>query len=160
MFDDFKKLLQDSHEASLGTIHKSHPYVSLVGYLFESKLNSFGTLIFLLSDLAQHTQNLKLNSNISLLVAGAALDVPVFEKKRLTLSGSVQLIEDKKRFLSLKSDYVKRYPKSEIFFTLPDFKFYEFSPTEIHAISGFAQTTHLSLRENGWQKVLAAPNKS
>ena len=42
-------------------------------------------------------------------------------------------------FASLKEEYLKVFPRSDMFFQLPDFRFYEVTAVEIHWIGGFGK---------------------
>ena len=131
-------LLKLQCEGALGTLEGECPFVSAVGYLYEKSTGpeDLGKIYFLLSDLARHTKNLRVNSQASLLVVEDD-EAPIHEKKRLSLQGKVVLTNGKLE--KLKSEYFKVFPKSGIFFTLADFHFYEMAISEIHWIGGFGK---------------------
>lgn len=147
-------LIENSREGALATLDAqdapaqsrdpvfSRPFVSAVGYLYERTAGKYGTTYLLLSDLARHTVNLKKNPGSSLLIVEANQDLPIHERKRVTLLGKAKIIDDKKKFEALKKDYLKIYPRAEIFFTLPDFRFYEIEINEIYWIGGFGKAEH------------------
>lgn len=132
-------LLESSKEGALATLENTqHPFVSAVGFLYE-RVEGLGTFYLLLSDLARHTRNLSRDPKVSLLVVEKNEAAPIHERKRMTVQGRVKRVEDKERFQELSCRYLKIFPRSEMFFALPDFRFYEFQPEEIHWIGGFGK---------------------
>ncbi|MSR78149.1 MAG: hypothetical protein EXS63_08020 [Candidatus Omnitrophica bacterium] len=138
-------LIDSANEGSLATIDASgQPFVSAVGFIgnvFSPRPQEGEgiSLFFLLSDLARHTKHLAQNPKASLLVVEQTAKLPVHEKKRATLSGTVSRVQDQNRFETLKQSYILAFPKSQIFFTLPDFRFYELTASEIYWIGGFGK---------------------
>ena len=134
------QLLQKTHEASLGTLEDGKPFVSATGFIYESSGQSkYGALYILASDLARHSRNIQKNPNVSLLILEPNPNAPIHERKRVTVQGKTERVEDKGRFPELKAIYLKYFPKSEIFFTLPDFRFYRIEILELHWIGGFGK---------------------
>ena len=140
MTEDAINLIQSGHEASLGTIEDGRPYVSAVGYVYgHSKSAKFGSVFILISDLARHSKNIQKNPAVSLLIVESSVNSPIHERRRATVLGSAKRVEDKENFLSLKQKYLEHFPKASLFFTLPDFRFYEIAIDEIHWIGGFGK---------------------
>lgn len=156
--DEAFELLRKSNEGALGTVEEGRPFVSGAGFFYEegaaeardypwSRLRGTrpkgrgeagGKILFLLSDLARHTKNLARNPAASLLIVEAA-GGPIHEKKRLTLQGAVRRVEGRGEFERLKEKYLAVFPRAAIFFTLPDFRFYEMRIEEAHWIGGFGK---------------------
>ncbi len=141
--EDALSLLISSHEGALGTIEKGTPFVSAAGFLYETPEGEkdFGKLYFLLSDLSRHSKNLQKNAAASLLVVEKGT-APIHERKRLSLQGLIQTIKNETRSETLKDRYLTVFPRSEIFFTLADFHFYEMEITELHWIGGFGKAAN------------------
>jgi len=139
--EEAARLMSVQSEAALATLDGGRPYVSAVGYLYEREAASarFGKIFMLLSDLARHTKNLAKNPVTSLLVVEDNPNAPIHERKRVTLEGRVRPVDDRIRFEELRSKYLKVFPKSEIFFSLPDFRFYEMEISALHWIGGFGK---------------------
>ena len=134
------KLLESNHEAALATVEAGRPFVSATGYLYEKDpRGKFGSIYLLLSDLARHTQNLKRDPTLSLLIVEKNEEAPLHERRRATLQGTAKRLEDLKKFEALKTAYLKVFPRAQVFFTLPDFRFYEMKIEEIHWIGGFGK---------------------
>lgn len=138
---DANSILEKAHEGALATLEDGSPFVSAVGFVFEKREEKFGGIYMFLSDLARHTKNLKSNAQASLLVVSESPYQAIHEKKRLTLSGEVKRLEDLKAAQRLQEKYLRVFPRSKIFFELPDFRFYEFVPKEIHWIGGFGKAS-------------------
>ena len=135
------EILEAESEAALASLEDGAPFTSAVGYLYEKPLRekSAGQIYLLLSDLARHTKNIKKNPNVSLLVVSREKSAPIHEKERMTLQGKIAAVADKEKQTGLKTAYLKIFPRAEIFFTLPDFRFYQLAVSEIHWIGGFGR---------------------
>lgn len=136
------EILNRQTSAALGTLMDSGPYVSAIGYLYETGPNPGhpGYLYFLISELAQHTRNLKSNPAVSVLItAPLATDVPIHETHRMTLQGRADIVASYEEFQSLKERYLRRFPRSETFFQLSDFRFFKMTIHEIYWIGGFGK---------------------
>lgn len=132
------RLLESADEACLGTLEDGKPYVSAAGVLYEkSGEGETGRIFLFLSDLARHTRNLQKNSEVSLLLVDRTKKQPVQERPRLTVQGVAVLVQDPDEGAQLKARYAQRFPGSEIFLSLPDFRFYEVRFHELHWIGGF-----------------------
>lgn len=103
--------------------------------------------LFLLSRLAEHTQNLIADSRASLLVARA---LGAGEIARVSLIGSVVQVEASSL---LTARYLRFHPEAGRFLQLGDFRFYRFDPVRVRVVGGFAQA--------GWldgKQLLEAPH--
>jgi putative heme iron utilization protein len=91
--------------------------------------------LFLLSDLAQHSRNIRFDPRISLLV-DATEDYPdPLTGPRLTLIGRVEAIDDP---LCL-ARFTARHPTSEIYSGFGDFRLYRATVERGQLIAGFGQ---------------------
>lgn len=135
------EILAAESEAALASLEADAPFTSAVGYVYEKSAEeeSAGSVYLLLSDLARHTKNIKKNPKVSLLVISREKSAPVHEKERLSLQGKISLVTDNKKSGELRRSYLKVFPRAEIFFGLPDFRFYELNISEIHWIGGFGR---------------------
>ena len=125
-------LLHTSGEAALATHSQAMP-----GYPFATAV-PFATdehhrPIFLLSRLAEHTQNLLADNRSSFLVARL---LGQGEMARHSLVGHVQPIG---RPPLLVRRYLRFHCEAERFLQLADFSFYRFDPVRIRVVAGFAQ---------------------
>lgn len=146
-------VLNATNEVSLGTIESTHPFVSTTGFITlpAERAEQLPRIFVLLSDLARHAKNIKMNECVSLLMIENKPELSVHEKKRMTLKSQMKLVEDDKLFMKLKLKYMDVFPRSEIFFTLSDFRFYEAKVDEIHWIGGFGEAATWKMSTNEGQ---------
>ena len=132
--------LEKTHHGALATLEEAKPFVSAVSFIYDfpSTGKGWGRVYFFLSELARHTRNLQMNPEVSLLVAEEG-PAPAYEKKRVTLQGTIRRFEDQSRFEKLKARYLEIFPAAEMFFGFSDFHFFEMEISEIHWIEGFGK---------------------
>ncbi|MEM9205046.1 MAG: DUF2470 domain-containing protein [Pseudomonadota bacterium] len=126
-----RKLVRELHTGSLATIDREtgSPFVSFVAYATAQDC----TPILLLSDLALHTKNLKVDDRVSLLVAKQPKAGDPMTSSRVTLTGTIAVSEDdhhRKRFIA-------RHPDASGYADFGDFAFYTIKPDVIHLVGGF-----------------------
>lgn len=118
------------------------PFASLVGIAPDCRT---GTLVLLLSDLAVHTANLKLDPRASMLIvdsrAGAAdapggADDDPLTLPRLTLVGEVTLAGEPEIAAAL---YLDCHSGAAGYAGFNDFRFYRFAPQSAHLVAGFGR---------------------
>ena len=132
-------LLRQSELGVLSTHSKSNegfPFGSVSTYM--STVN--GDVIFYISDLAQHTQNLLANNKMCLTVfsgsEGAKNENDPNDGARLSLLGEVTLIDEINKKTTAER-FFKLYPESRRYQVLNDFKFYKLSVHRARFIGGF-----------------------
>lgn len=111
--------------------------VAVPGYPFATAL-PFATdqqhrPLFLISRLAEHTQNLAADPRASLLVR---IPLAEGEMARATVVGSVGPIETESL---LVERYLRYQPEAERFLDFGDFRFFRMEPVQARIIGGFAQ---------------------
>jgi len=107
------------------------PYGSLVMTACDYE----GRPILLLSDLAEHTKNLKQNARVSLLFDGTDGLDDRLTGARVTVMGRAVVTkkpEDRARYLA-------RHPSSVAYENFADFNFYSIDVTRAHQVAGFGQ---------------------
>lgn len=108
------------------------PYTSVVDYAVLED----GSLITLLSDLAEHSRNLQRDGRCSLFIQ-AAHDKPL-EHPRTSLIGTFKVaVQDQQQ--AYKDIYLAQHPQAERYITFSDFQVYHFSPTRAYTIAGFGR---------------------
>lgn len=141
------------HSNSKINFKSKFPYstFTLVAYDYDS------SPIFLLSDLSEHTSNLKSNNLISLMVYEEEKIYKLFPKfkkqfgnyedpmsrPRITLIGEAKITKDsshKKRFLS-------RHPAANLYSNFNDMNFYILKIKSAHLVGGFAHVRWFSKNE-------------
>jgi putative heme iron utilization protein len=138
---DPRQLLEAERHGVLATLSARHagwPFASVMPYA----LDPAGRPLLLLSELAEHTRNLRADPRVSLLVVeSAARDDPV-AGARVTLMGTAALAEDQ----AVASRYVERHPQAAEYLMLGDFRVWVLEPTQARFISGFGDMGWISYR--------------
>lgn len=107
----------------------SWPYASFVMVACDFS----ATPLLLLSDLAEHTKNIKRDSRASLLFeATAGLETPL-TGLRATIQGRLEICAPD----DLLSRYVRRHPDAAGYVGFADFNLYRLQPERIHMVAGF-----------------------
>lgn len=111
---------------------EGYPFGSIAPYT----LNYDGEPIILISDIAQHTRNIKHNNKVSLTVFDPRADDPQ-AASRLTWIGDAESIDPSD---SLSRDrYLRYFPDSESYFQTHDFSFYRIGLRRARFIGGFGE---------------------
>ncbi len=110
------------------------PYGSLVLIAFDADLCP----LLLLSDLADHSRNLKADSRLSLLIDGTAGFADPLAGPRLSLLGTAGRVAPAARQDSL-ARYVARHPSAGQYAGFADFHLYRMRPTAGHLVGGFGR---------------------
>lgn len=136
--EDIQRVLRQARKAALATHSARHPGFPHASWLPHS-VSAAGTPLLLLSQLAEHTQNLLSNPHASLLLT-ADDKLPATEQRRLTLLGTLSPVElesaEQVRYLRLQPDAAQ-------FLALGDFRFFRMQVTQARLIAGFGRM--------GWQ---------
>lgn len=120
--------------ATLSTVSRKrqgYPFGSLMPYAVDTA----GSPIFLISNMAMHTQNLQADPRASLFV-GQAGDGDPLGTARATLVGDVLPVPDKE-LGSVRELYLSRYENSRSWVDFKDFAFYRLQPLDIYYVGGF-----------------------
>lgn len=128
-----RRLLREAMRAGLGTleVEGGGPYVSLVMIATDPT----GAPLLLLSDLADHTRNLKADPRVSLLVDGTLGMSTPLAGARATVQGRIERsdrAEDRAR-------YVARHAEAEMYLGFKDFNLYRVSVERAHLVAGFGR---------------------
>lgn len=107
------------------------PYGSLVMVAVDQD----GSPLLLLSDLSEHTANLKADPRASLMFDGTAGLAEPLTGARATVLGQVEKIEDKR----MAERYLRRHASARMFAEFTDFNFYRVSVERAHIVAGFGE---------------------
>ncbi len=130
-----RTLLSLTSIATLSTLSRKHagfPFGSLMPYA----LDSTGHPIFLISNMAMHTQNLKADPRASLFVEQTAADGDPLGAARATLLGQVEPIPQED-VASAREQYLARHPNSHYWVDFADFNFFRLQPIDVYYVGGF-----------------------
>jgi putative heme iron utilization protein len=107
------------------------PYTSLVLATCDHDISP----LLLVSDLADHTRNLRQNPRVSLLYDGTGgLDDPL-SGPRVTLQGEAEQIDKG----PLLDRYLRRHPSAEVYAGFTDFHLFRVRPVRAHIVAGFGR---------------------
>lgn len=118
--------------ATLSARRDGWPFASIAPYALSER----GEPLLLMSDLAEHTRNIRADSRASLLVQDSAALADPQAGSRLTLLGRVEPLEQEEA-PSAQARYVERHPQSTGYFVMADFHLYVLRLTEARFVSGF-----------------------
>lgn len=127
-----RQLLRAHRYGALGTLSKKfdgHPFGSITPYLADHD----GSLLILISALAEHTKNIMHDPRVSLITHNQE-DAHIQTQGRLTVVGSAAL--EPERELAGKR-YLRYFPEAQTYYDMPDFQFYRIVPMALRYIGGF-----------------------
>lgn len=129
-----RQLLRTHRYGVLCTLSKKfsgHPFGSIATYLVDHD----GSLLILISTLAEHTRNIKYDSRVSLITHDQnSLDIQ--SQGRVTMIGEAQPAMDKHQF---GARYLRYFPEAQSYLSLHDFSFYRIMPQTLRYIGGFGR---------------------
>lgn len=109
-----------------------YPFGSITPYI----LSYDGEPIMLISDIAQHTRNIKQNPKVSLIVFEQNAAVPQ-ASGRLTWIGDAERLDSVEE--AIRRRYLRYFPSAESYFATHDFAFYTIRLRRARFIGGFGQ---------------------
>jgi heme iron utilization protein len=121
--------------ATLSTLARKHsgfPFGSLMPFA----LDSAGRPIFLISNMAMHTQNLRFDPRCSLFVTQAGADGDPLGAARATLIGNAEPVSEND-VAEAREKYLARHENSRYWVDFSDFGFFRLQPIDIYYVGGF-----------------------
>ena len=134
-----RRMIRAANRATLATTAASgkggqggpRPYASLVLVACDFE----GRPLLLISDLAEHTRNIRADARVSLLYEETGgLDDPL-TGPRLTLQGAAEPVEDSR----LMEIYLGRHASAKTYAGFKDFHLFRVRPLRAHLILGFGR---------------------
>jgi putative heme iron utilization protein len=127
-----RQLLRAHRYGALCTISKKflgHPFGSITPYLVDHD----GSLLILISTLAEHTKNILHEPRVSLITHNQE-NPHIQTQGRVTLLGSASLVANRE---GVGLRYLRYFPEAQTYFSMHDFSFYRIVPEAIRFIGGF-----------------------
>ena len=121
--------------ATLSTMSRKvagFPFGSLMPYA----LDAAGRPVFLISNMAMHTQNLKADARASLFCGPSGAEDDPLGAARATLVGMVEAVPPDE-IAHVREVYLARHEKSRYWVDFADFGFFRLEPLEIYYVGGF-----------------------
>lgn len=142
-YREARRLLRQCSSGALGShslAEPGYPYVTLLPYVLDCACRP----LFLLSDLAEHTRNVRADPRVSLLLADGA-GGPL-QQARMTLLGRLEMPD---LDAATRERFLRYSPESADYLALGDFRFYRLEPFKVRFIAGFGRM--------GWGEADALP---
>lgn len=134
-----RRLMRRRDHAALATSLAGRPYVSLVATACDSDASP----LLLLSDLAQHTGNLRADPRVSLLLDHSGGHPDPLAAPRLTLLGRAERVDDPGLYPNgdplAAARFAARHPASAVYAGFADFHLYRIAIERGHLVAGFGQ---------------------
>lgn len=149
-FDDLSHPLHAAASGALATLSArmpGYPYASALPFVLDEQ----HCPAFLISRLAEHTNNLVADGRASLLVSGSD-DDDVLQTARLTLVGDVRRFEPSDELLAR---YLRYQPAAQQYLALGDFMFFRFTPQRARFVAGFGRIGWVEKEE--WSRAAVLP---
>lgn len=130
-----RTLVSQVTTATLSTLSRKHagfPFGSLMPYA----LDYLGRAIFLISNMAMHTQNLKADPHASLFVAQSAEGGDPLGVARATLIGLASPVPVSD-LPSAREVYLSTHANSQYWVDFADFGFFRLEPIDVYYVGGF-----------------------
>jgi putative heme iron utilization protein len=120
--------------ATLSTRHSGWPFASVAPYA----LTDDGEPLLLLSDLAEHTRNVRADPRASLFVQDESAGADPQTSARVTLLGSVEAVTEGAASTA-GARYLERHPQAADYFQMADFGLYVLRPRAARFVGGFGE---------------------
>jgi heme oxygenase (biliverdin-IX-beta and delta-forming) len=130
-----RRLIRSRDHAALATSFEGGPYVSLVATACDLDASP----LLLLSDLAQHTGNLRADPHVSLLFDESDGHPDPLAAPRLTLLGRAERVNDPNLNPRTFARFAARHPASVAYAGFADFHLYRITIERGHLVAGFGR---------------------
>jgi len=130
-----RTLLHLNSLATLSTLSRKQPGFPF-GSLMPYALDATGRPIFLISNMAMHTQNLKADPRASLFVTQPSADGDPLGAARATLIGNITQIPDEEK-PAVRDIYLARHENSRYWVDFADFSFFRMDILDVYYVGGF-----------------------
>ncbi len=129
-----RRMLRAHRYGALGTLSKKfdgYPFGSITPYLVDHD----GSLLILISTLAEHTKNIGHDPRASLITHDQR-NPHIQTQGRVTVVGNARL-EPNREQAGVR--YLRYFPEAQTYFAMHDFSFYRICPVAIRYIGGFGK---------------------
>ena len=129
-----RRLMRGLDRAALSTLRRDAegwPYGSLVLVALDHGARP----ILLLSDLAEHTRNIRHDRRVSLLFDATAGAADPLAAARVSVLGEAEMTDA----ADLRARFLGRHPSAEAYADFKDFHLFRVRPTSAHLVAGFGR---------------------
>jgi heme iron utilization protein len=134
-----RRLLRAARSGCLATSANGQPFASLV----TPACMPDGSLLLLLSGLAEHTRHLKADPRCSVLVSGVAMSENPQTTPRVTVTGVAEVVDDK----ALKDRFLAVHPYATLYADFGDFATWRIKPEAGLLVAGFGRAFRLKFSD-------------
>jgi len=136
-----RKITRCCRSGALATLDRNDqsPYVSFCASAFDACAQP----LFLLSDLADHTQNINADRRVSFLCEQASMRSNPQSGPRVTLVGVIEKVTQD----DLMARYLEIHPSAKMYAGFGDFNFYRLFVEKAHFVGGFGQANWLERKD-------------
>ena len=133
-----RRLLDERPVATLGTLHRGEPAVSMVPYVLAPGAGQF---VIHVSALAPHTRDLQAHARVGLLVmAEPTPALPPQALPRVALQADAAMPpRDDPEYAAARAAYLQRFPDAAPTFELGDFSIVVLRPLSARLVAGFGR---------------------
>ncbi len=142
-----RTLISLTSVGTLSTLSRKHPGFPF-GSLMPFALDPAGRPLFLISNMAMHTQNLKTEPRCSLFIAQANADGDPLGSARATLVGYAEPVPATD-LVSVRESYLARHESSRYWVDFSDFSFFRLQPVDLYYVGGFGVMGWVEASEYG-----------
>ncbi|HEY0184879.1 MAG TPA: DUF2470 domain-containing protein [Rhodopila sp.] len=132
-------LLRAARSGSLATSANGQPFASLV----TPACMPDGSLLLLLSRLAEHTRHLMADPRCSVMVSGVAETANPQTAPRVTVTGVAEMVENS----ALKARYLAVHPYASLYADFGDFATWRVAPAAGMLVGGFARAFRMKAED-------------
>ncbi|ADW67248.1 HugZ family pyridoxamine 5'-phosphate oxidase [Granulicella tundricola] len=130
-----RTLISLASVATLSTLSRKHPGFPF-GSLMPFALDALGRPLFLISNMAMHTQNLKADPHASLFINQIASDGDALGAARVTLVGTAEPVPASD-LPAAREAYLARHENSRNWVDFADFSFFRLNLIDLYYVGGF-----------------------
>jgi putative heme iron utilization protein len=139
------RLLFSQHVAALGTLRDGAPMVTMVPYAPSADFSIFYIHI---SGLALHTQNIRQDPRVSLLIMQRESEQDPQTLARLSIMGAALKIEaSQPEYNESRNHYLHKFPRATRNFSLGDFALYGIEAETARFVAGFGRIFDLTVED-------------
>ncbi len=133
-----RTLVEASRTASLSTLTaEGYPYGSVVSYATDDS----GNPVVLISDMAEHTVNARVDDRASMLIVDGAGEGDPLGRARLTLVGRLSVLSEPGE---LRDRYLLAHPYAAYYADFTDFSFWQLCVEQCRYVGGFGHMSWVS----------------
>lgn len=136
LISESRELVKANRKGTLSTISQKQPGFPF-GSICPYSSDESGLPIFLMSSLAVHSKNLRVDSRASLLISSPT-DGSGLQSGRVTIVGNVVEVPEEE-VQTVGQRYLESHPESAQWISFGDFRFYRLEPVDLYYVAGFGK---------------------